>query len=617
MTELSAQSTPGAWMPFKKHRIKESHLDLLCHGYGSAELTETLWKSEFSRRLLLLDAVRRLFATRPDPMGPLPPASASIDLLEEVDRVDRATFRQVLMHPQVGSWAAYVVRREKGHVSASAPRWVDAGGLHAVALVAAARRGLDWSTVVPARDGRAMLPGLGMAVFPGAEPWDAVEAEVAAGVLTLRHGAQVLRVPVAGAARADGASVLRVPVAGAPRAGGPEWWELRRLRVGGPPALAVTLDDIDPYRDLGDPVPAQRLPAADAERWTALLAGAWDLIVDRHPPSAEAMAPGIVSLVPLSDRDGAEARSASTGEAFGSVLVSEPGDSLSLAVALIHEFAHIRLGGLLHLLPVTSGGEEEILYAPWRDDPRPLPGLIQGIFAFVNICDFWRMHNAAQPGPGGEFEYALSREQARQALGVAAGSAALTPLGRRLIAGLGERVAGWAPLPEDSEPARVAALIAAGHRAGWRLRHLRPAKETVDRLVIAWARGEQAPPADPGYRVVPGAKTWSQGRLALARRRFERGTTAVTARLRALGVDEADAELLRGENAAAGTSFAHRIRADPDDLDAWTGLGLTVEGPAAAVLGEHPAMVRAVYAGVRGSAPDPVAFATWLGPALL
>jgi HEXXH motif-containing protein len=584
-------------MPFENHRIRESHLDLLCHGYGSAELTETLWDSEFSRRLLLLRTLIGIFAAQPELMGPLPPASGSIELLKEVDAADRAVFRQVLMHPQVGSWAAYVVRRAERHVATSAPDWVDAGALHAVALVAAVRLGHDWSTAVPARDGRVMLPGLGMAVFPEAEPWDVVEADVRAGELTLRHSAQAVRISADGGVRAERA----------------EWWELRRMRVGDAPGLSVTLDDIDPYRDLGDPVEPQRLSATDVQRWAALLAEAWEIVCDRHPESAEAMARGVVSLVPLSSGDGTETRSASTGEAFGSVLVSEPGDSLSLVVALIHEFAHIRLGGLLHLLPVTSGGEQEIFYAPWRDDPRPLPGLVQGIFAFVNICDFWRTQVGVHSTPTAEFEYALSRAQAQQALHVAAGSEALTAVGQRLVSGLGERIAGWQPLPDGHDPVRVAALVAATHRAGWRLRHLRPAKETVDRLVIAWARGELAPASDPGYRVVAGEKTWSQGRLALARRWLDRGTAVLTGRLRALGVDEADAELIRGENAAAAESFTRRIRAAPDDLDAWSGLALALDGPAATVLREHPALVRAIHAGTR-SAPDPSILASWLAP---
>jgi HEXXH motif-containing protein len=586
-------------MLLTNHRIRESHLDLLCHGYCSAELTEELWRTEFSRRLLLFNSVVDLVTAQPELLGPLPAPAGSLALLTEVDDSRREAVRQVLLHPQVGSWAAYVLRRSHGLVRTPAPPWVDVGMLHAVAFVAAVRHGRDWSTVLPARNGKAMLPGLGMAVFPDGEPWGMVEAEHRGGMVTLRcHGGEV-----------------RVSADGSRHSGDAGWWELRRLRVGSDPVLSTTLDDIDPFRDLGDPVEPRRLPADELGRWASLLAGAWDIIRTNHRSSAEAMAVGLVSLVPLTNGEGTETRSASTGEAFGSILVSEPDDALSLAVAMIHEFAHSRLGGLLHLLPVTSGGEQEILYAPWRDDPRPLPGLLQGIYAFVNIAAFWRTQARADPSPSASFEYFYARLQVEQALRVVAGSAALTEVGERLVSGLTDRVARWGPGAPTDTSARTARLVAAGHRAGWRIRHLRPAEETVNRLVGAWSDGAEAPMLDPGYRVVPGAKRWSAGRLALARRWAGRRDAAPTDRLRALGVDEADADLLRGEHAAAAAAFTRRILADPDDLDAWSGLGLALDGPAGSALAEHPALVRAVHRGVRGPAADPAALAAWLGRA--
>ena len=581
-------------MPLTYHRIKEPNLDLLCHGYVSADLIEDLWRSEFSRRMIVFLSLVDLVDAEPELLGPLPALTGSLELLMSVDESDRDIFREVLLHPQVGSWLAYVLRRSKGLVEATAPSWVDVGMLHSLAFVAAVRTGRDWSTMVPARSGQAMFPGLGMAVFPGTEQWSLVHAETRAGGHTFRCGDRTVRVSPAGV-----------------EPGGAHWWELRRLRVGTDPVLDVTFDDIDPYRDLGDPVAPQRVPAADAARWNSLLTDAWDVICTRHRPSAEGMAGGLVSLVPLVD-GGTETRSASTGEAFGSVLVSEPDDALSLAVALIHEFAHIRLGGLLHLMPVTSGGEQEVFYAPWRDDPRHLAGLIQGIFAFVNIAAFWRTEAGSGSSAPAAFEYALTRSQVEQALGVAAGSGALTEVGDRLVRGLGDRVAGWAPLAPD-EPARVAQLVAKSHRAGWRIRHLRPAVETVGRLVAAWSRGEDAPALDPGYRVVPGQKVWSQGRLALARRWIGTRDATPTARLRALGVDDADAHLLRGEQDAAAAAFTGRILADPGDLDAWSALGLVVHGPAAHALAEHPALIHAVHRGLRDPATDPIALAAWLG----
>lgn len=584
-------------MALTNHRFEGPYLDLICQARGSADLTAALWRSELSRRLLLFRSVVDLVTDDPRLLGPLPPLAGSLDLLKEVDRLDGALVRRLLLHPQVGSWAAYVVRRSlRGLVPTDAPHWVDVGVLHALAFVAAVRQGRDWATVVPARDGRAMFPGFGMAVFPGQRRWGMVEAATDGREVTFRCDGEVLTLP------GDDA--------GAP--GDAEWWELSRLRVGDGPALAVTLDDIDPYRDLDDPVEPQRLSTADRKRWGSLLGEAWDVLCADHRDSAEAMAGGVVSLVPLPDGDEPETRSASTGEAFGSVLLTEPGDGVAMAVALIHEFAHIQLGGLLHLRPVTSGGEEETQYAPWRDDPRPLPGLVQGIYAFVSISAFWRKRARASRSPADEFEYALTLLQVSQALRPAAGSEALTEIGERLIAGLTDRVSQWEFSTLTDVPVRAAELVAGTHRAGWRVRHLRPAEEAVNGLVAAWRNGDPPAAVDPGYSVEAGGKRWSQGRLALTRRWVAHGDATLPARLRELGADDDYVHLLRGEREAAAEAYGHRIRADPDDADAWSGLSQSTGEPAATVLREHSALIRELRRGIGAPAPDPVTLANWL-----
>lgn len=48
---------------------------------------------------------------------------------------------------------------------------------------------------------------------------------------------------------------------------------------------------------------------------------------------------------------------------------------------LVHEFQHIMLGGVLHVAPVHCAVQRQRSYAPWRDDPRPLGGLLQGVYA--------------------------------------------------------------------------------------------------------------------------------------------------------------------------------------------------------------------------------------------
>jgi HEXXH motif-containing protein len=558
-----------------------------------------LWRTQRSRRLLLVNAVLDATNEQPDLLGPLPPGASACEALLAAERAAQAEFDAVLLHPQVGSWAAYALRRHLGHVHSDTPGWVDLGALHSFALAAAARARVRWRTRVPARAGQATLPTLGTAWFANAPRWADVEAETVDGWIALRHG---------------GAEVVVPPDT---TGDGPGWWRLRRLRVGGDPTLSVTLDDLDPFRDLADPVAPERLSDEDLRRWAALLDDAWALLCRYHREAAEAMAEGVVSLVPLPAGDGWETRSASTGEAFGSVLVSPPPDDVTLAVSLVHEFQHIKLGGLMHLGPLTSGPDEARYYAPWRDDPRPLSGLVQGIYAFVGIVAFWRDHRRAVDGTDrtlADFEFAYARSQVHDALRTASTSGRLTMWGERLVAALTDRVRPWLAEPVTPESVGAAAVAADHHRAGWRIRNCRPPSRDVEALARAWRTGStvhigQYRPAVTPYR----DRRWSPGMLALVRQHLLDRAGALTDRLRSFDLTEADAAFVRGDVAAARAAYRARIAENAGDLGAWVGLGLAAARP----LLDIPELVRATYLRVaeHGPAPDPEELARWVSRA--
>jgi HEXXH motif-containing protein len=46
----------------------------------------------------------------------------------------------------------------------------------------------------------------------------------------------------------------------------------------------------------------------------------------------------------------------------------------------VHEVQHLKLAALLDIVTLTMPGEHDRYYAPWRDDPRPLSGLLQGTY---------------------------------------------------------------------------------------------------------------------------------------------------------------------------------------------------------------------------------------------
>lgn len=584
-----------------RHRLSAEEVAEICTGGGGAELVRKLWTTERSRRLMQFHVLHRHFAARGG-MGPLPEFEVAWDALAQATTVQRAQAEAILLHPQVGAWAAYVLRRRDGNLHAETPLWVDVGVLHAVALVACARAGLRWSTRLPARFGQVMLPALGMAVFPGLPPWSSIVAECEHGVIRLRGPGREIVLPEAPPGPTDG------------------WWPLHRLVIGDETPLVVHLDDLDPFRELADPVGPDRLDPGAVARWRTILTEAWELLCRHHPETARAISLGVVVIVPLpGDRLGGT-RSASTGEAFGSMMTSLPADAADMAVAMVHEFQHNKLGGLIHLVALTGGAEPETLRAPWRDDPRPLGGVLQGIFAFIGIAEFWRVHRrwtGHATHREADFEFAYAREQVIEALAVVAGAEQLTEWGDRLVAGLNERIAGWRTEPVDGVSARAAALVSAAHEAEWRLRHLVPDPATVRALTEMWAGlgPVRLRPGRPSVVVRP-APRWSEGFLGLVRRYVAGRPDLMTPALAEAGATGSDVALVTGDRSAARRANLARIEVNADDPHAWAGLGVGVEP--GSPLRVSPELVRAVYVALRERAvdTDPEAVSRWLAGVL-
>jgi HEXXH motif-containing protein len=233
--------------------------------------------------------------------GPLSSLDEAWNALERAEKCDPQMVAAILMHPQVGSWLAYTLRRHRGGTRSSAPSYQDFGQLHTVALAASAATGQAYAAMVPLRAGRVMVPQFGMAYFEDCAEWDVAEARTEQGRIWLSHNDTEVTVPAPGT-DADG------------------WWGLRRVTVGDDVRLTVWVDDLDPMRDLADPVRPARLSGADFQGWIDLLQGAWTILVDHHRPLAEAIAVGVTSLVPLPMGNGWDTRSASAGDAFGAIM---------------------------------------------------------------------------------------------------------------------------------------------------------------------------------------------------------------------------------------------------------------------------------------------------------
>ncbi|MFG1610638.1 aKG-HExxH-type peptide beta-hydroxylase [Actinoplanes sp. NPDC049265] len=581
------------------YRLSRARLAELAAGGGRPETISFLARTQLSRRLLLL----RLLRDQAQPgLGPLPPVDDAWTVLERAREHDRAAFESVVMYPQIGNWIAYTLRvhDKDGAPGGAAPAWADYGQIHTVALVAAARSGLTWRTGVPLRDGRVTLPGLGQATFGPAGEWDHATAETHAGRIRLGHRGRTITVPADFRRDADG------------------WQGLRLLTAGTDPGLRVTLDDLDPFRNLADPVGPERLTEAEVASWQGVLAEAWALFRDTVPADARPLSMAVSSLAPLARADqdhDEEIRSASTAEAFGGIILSAPSNAVDLAATLGHEYRHILLGCLMHLCVLNDEHGRARLYAPWRDDPRPIGGLLQGIYAFQGIASFFRARAGRTDGTerrAALFAYALTRAQTRAGLAAARASGELTDLGQEFLDGLEAAMRRWASDELPADIVRLAGLATTAHRITWLLRNRRPAPGSGAALARAWSARTPADRPAPGTGTVEPAAdppqlstTWTRPlRLAVNR---------------PVPVTSPETALIAGDVAAARSAFLQRISADPADPDAWTGLALCFVDAGAAeqarALITHPDVVVAGYRALAAAGDPPAADAlvAWAG----
>ncbi|KDN23293.1 hypothetical protein DV20_06135 [Amycolatopsis rifamycinica] len=578
----------------------------LAHGTGGAPVVHRLRKTERSRRLLLLRAVTDIAAKKSDLPGPLPDPEQAWELLSRVQGVAPDALDLVLAHPYTGSWLGYTSRLLHRQIAGVCPLWVHVGHIHAIAAAAAIRAKLSFSTEIPVWSGNAALPGLGVAKLGGDELHSVAKVRCDRSRREIRGETSAVELPTDLSSDAPG------------------WWGVRQVTLrAAAKTLTLRLDDVDPYRGSYDPILPQRLPAAEVREWAVLLDEAWQLITRCLPQEAEALQAGFDSVVPRALMP-FRTSSASSGEAFGSAIVARPTDPATLAAMLIHEFHHNRLSGLLHLVCLHTDDPAERFYTPWRDDPRPLGGVFQGVYAFFGVAAFWRAltrDDGYQLRLLAEFEFAYWRAATWRVLRVLQNDPELTDDGRLFLGGVADLVGSWQQEEVSAVVAAAAAAAATDHYAGWRLRHLRPDPAAVVALADAWCSGKTRPPLG---RIEDGLPTpvpdgrWRHARLDLVRlaitdhRRLARSWSTVP------DATPADFAYADGRIPAAVQGYLAELAEDPESPAAWAGLGLALaksDAAAGHALLRCPELVRAVHRAVRarGVPCPPDRLSAWIG----
>ncbi|GAA2140014.1 hypothetical protein GCM10009760_22830 [Kitasatospora kazusensis] len=415
---------PDRAEPVPAGGLTEAQLDELARGYGSAETVHALAAAQ-------LGLTRRLLAAVGSGAD-----SESWELLTSLDQHAPQTLDAVLGHPYVRAWAVRCLQGGPG---------ADLGTLRELAAAAAIRARREFALTVPVRDGAVLLPTVGRVLVGGA------------GEVRLTGDA-------------GGFTVGEIRIGADSREGGP-WQPVRRAALAG--AWTVALEDTDPQRDSHQWPAEDRLPEAELLRWAGALQEAWELIRRDLPEYAQGLRAGLSTITPL--RPGPDGRdvSAAARQAFGAVGVARPRTAPILALLLVHEFQHVKLGAVLDFHDLYDQSDDRRYYAPWRPDPRPLEALLQGTYAHLAVTEFWGTRVRAYDGLGGEaaetarLQLATWRSHTAEAVETLAGSGALTPLGQRFTDGMRAATAPWLEVPVGARAEAQARAAAAERLARW------------------------------------------------------------------------------------------------------------------------------------------------------
>jgi uncharacterized protein len=419
-------------MNLPHHQIPLEDLIALGAGGGGAHAVGELVAVEYSKHMTFLSNV--VVAAEGSEQYSL--ARTGYDLLAAAMRENHEAAMAVIRYPSVGAWARRTLQAWRG---GQASPGTEPGQMRGVAAAAAIRAGLRADIDVPVTGGRAVLPSLGIALVPS-------------------DSALVRSGP-------SGATIDRVTIPRDPYQDAPGWLGLRRVRVG---PLDVLIDDLDPFR-----MPDARDLTLRPETmpWDAVLRGSWQVLKHGHAGVAAEIAALVSAIVPLSRPSSGEVSSTSP-EAFGAVALSAPPDGVTGAVTLAHEIQHVKLGALLDVVTLMLPDDGRRYYAPWRDDPRPLGGLLQGAYAYLGVAGFWRRQRGL---PGNQWqadvEYIRWRSATALAVETLRSSGRLTRIGGEFVSAMARTLGTWR---DESVPTRAKTLArraAESHLARWQLAH--------------------------------------------------------------------------------------------------------------------------------------------------
>jgi len=578
------------------YQLPESMFSALAAGGGDPAVVCYLSEVQQSKHMMLLHAVGEAAAGVGADVF-----RAGYDLLARLQQVDPGSAAWLFRLPHFGGWVHDCLVRIK---RSSEP---DFGYLACLAAAAGRRARTGFELEVPARDGRIALPGFGWLDVGGEPRWVRLSSDgeqlTAVGEFTVRCDDLI---PGGG-----------LPIPSSPWHGTP-----RVTATADDLTLDVLLETSDLRLDRYNYPMARDLKAAEIDRWQDRIRAAWEILVRHHRPAAESIAAGVSVIIPLRPQSESDLVSATTPAAFGAIATSWPPDPVTLAETLVHEFQHVKLCGLMDMVALVEPGGPTV-YAPWRQDPRPAGGLLQGIYAHAGIVRFWAAQRRAETDPDAVFRAQVQFARWLPAIDTAAGTlletGSLTPAGVRFIDVLRAQARSLRSEAVSGPAQMTVNEVTLDHQLGWALRHTALPSGYAAELAAAYQSGAPRPgPLRPASTISAGAREVGPAiRSRLLSLRYLEPARYRT--LRADGVSQlsqADVLLMDGEPSAAVHAYRDQIAgcADPQP-DAWIGLALAVHrlppSPLHQTFAENLALLFDIHVHLSGQ-HDPVELASWL-----
>jgi uncharacterized protein len=423
------------------HVISGGDFRALAAGFGDAAAMAPLIEAQRSLLRALLGAVYQA-GTTSSAVSAAVRAELRVawSVLTTIDRDTPKALDAALGHPYIRVWAVQCLNQlrpasfrpgAEDQTPNARGLAADLGHLGAIAAATAIQVGTRATVTIPVIDGAVHLPALGrLKVSPGnaapppGQAHQTATVDVTGDRVLIRIGESCWALATIDLLSGEGC-----PVAAAGDDISAGWQPVRMLTA---PGIRVALEDTDPYRDCHQWRALPRLDDAEFARWQRHFRAAWQEIEHEHAAYASAISAGLTTLMPLAAAGEGRDVSAAARQAFGAVAAALPGDPVTLALLLIHEFQHVKLGAVLDLYDLYDPADHRLFHAPWREDKRPLEGLLQGTYAHLAVTDFWRTRQHVTVGPAAEAagqRFARWHAHTRDSVETLANSGSLTPLG--------------------------------------------------------------------------------------------------------------------------------------------------------------------------------------------